>query len=345
VNEAEAPQDRRVAGPSEPLTDWHRAVERLNIETCEAAELAFDQGESAGARQFLWEPLRDFVAAAVHAGPHRLSRAVLAGYWSLARAAKLWEAEMRWREVHLESFEIGRAYGVVRREWGTTLDRVLARQADGEVIVGGRGATMRIPTEQGPVILRRFHRGGAMRWLGEIYFGFRPRPLREFAVLLRARRRGLAVPDPLAAVVERRFGVAYRGCLLMHEIVGGTPLCELAGAEYGGDLAGSLARGLRQLHDAGLSHPDLNLGNVLVVARSYGPRLAFVDLDRARLSARPLGTAARRRSLRRLRRSATKLDPTGRLLSSQALDRLERMYWEQPPQSGSGAEEIGGLPR
>ena len=328
MNEAEAPQDRRVAGPSEPLTDWHRAVERLNVETCEAAELAFARGETAGARQFLWEPLRDFVSAAVRvAGPHRVSRAVLAGYWSLARAAKLWESEMRWREVHLESFESGRTHGVVRREWRAALERVLDRQADGEVMVGGRGGTVRIPTEQGPVILRRFRRGGAMRWLGETYFGFRPRPLREFAILLRARRRGLAVPDPLAAVVERRFGIAYWGCLLMHEIVGGTPISELVGAEPGADLVALLARGLRELHDAGLSHPDLNLGNVLVVARSYGPLLAFVDLDRARLRSRPLGAAARRRSLRRLRRSAAKLDPAGRLLSAQALDRLERVYW------------------
>jgi len=28
-------------------------VERLNVETCEAAELAFARGETAGARQFL----------------------------------------------------------------------------------------------------------------------------------------------------------------------------------------------------------------------------------------------------------------------------------------------------
>ena len=133
MNEAEAPQDRRVAGPSEPLTDWHRAVERLNVETCEAAELAFARGETAGARQFLWEPLRDFVSAAVRVGgPHRLSRAVLAGYWSLARAAKLWESEMRWREVHLEGFESGRTHGVVRREWRAASGRGVRIRLEGD---------------------------------------------------------------------------------------------------------------------------------------------------------------------------------------------------------------------
>jgi len=345
VSEAQAPRDPRTAAVSEPVTDWHRAVERLNVETCESAEAAFARGETAGARQFLWQPLRDFATAAARGGRGslRLSRAVLAGYACLVRAAKLWEADMRWRQIHLERFESGRAGGVVRREWRGALERVLRRQADGEAVVGGRGGTVRIPTEQGPVILRRFRRGGAMRWLGETYFGFRARPLREFELLLRARRRGLPVPDPLAAVVERRFAVAYRGCLLMHEIVGAVPISDLVAVEPPPDLIAMLARGLRELHDAGLSHPDLNLGNVLVVSRSYGTRLAFVDLDRARLGAGPVGAATRRRSLRRLRRSAGKLDPTGRLFSGSALDRLERMYWDLRPGREANAEEIGGV--
>jgi 3-deoxy-D-manno-octulosonic acid kinase len=344
VSETQAPQDGRVAGSAEPLTAWHRAVEQLNVETCEAAELAFARGETAGAAQFLWQPLREFGKAALRrGGPGRLSRAVLAGYWSLARAAKLWEAEMHWGERHLDRLESGRLRGVVRREWRATAERVLSRHDGGEVIAGGRGGALRIPTEQGPVVLRRFRRGGAMRWLGDTYFGFRHRPLREFALLLRARRRGLAVPDPLAAVVERRFGFGYRGWLMMHEIVGATPLSDLVDGGMAIDVVGLLARGLRDLHDAGLSHPDLNLGNLLVVTRSYGSRLAFVDLDRARLCSRPLGTWARRRSLRRLRRSAAKLDPAGRLLSAAALDRLEQLYW-QPPAARSGAEAIDGPP-
>ncbi len=81
------------------------------------------------------------------------------------------------------------------------------------------------------------------------------------------------------------------------------------------------------MHDAGLAHPDLNLHNVLVVDRSYGPRIVFVDLDRARLGSAPLGDAARRRALARLRRSAAKLDPTGHWLPTAALDRLEAAYW------------------
>ena len=341
------------AASQESLTEWHEAVDRLNVDTCEAAESAFARGETAGVRQFVWEPLSAFATAVLQGhGSSRWSRAVLAGYWWLARAAKLWEVEMHWRDLHLETFERGAVFGLMRREWRETLRGLIADEQDGTPLSGGRGGTVRFATDQGGVVMRRFRRGGAMRWLGGCYFGLRPRPLSEFAVLLRARRRGLPVPEPLAAVVERRFLVAYSGRLLMREIVGGTPLA--AWLETGGDerraVLALLARSLRDLHDAGLDHPDLNLNNVLVVARSYGPRLVFVDLDRARLRTTPLGDAARRRGLARLRRSAAKLDPAGRLLPEEALDRLEAAYWRPEPttqdtQDTEDGEEPIGEPR
>jgi 3-deoxy-D-manno-octulosonic acid kinase len=324
VSDAEAPKSRPAAVAREPFTGWHRAVERLNIETDELAEAAFAGGETAGARQFLWMPLRAFLATLLR--PAQGTWAVLAAYRQIALAAKLWEEEMRWRNRHLETFERGRSFGVVRREWREVVEPLLGAKRLGHSLGGGRGGTLRIPTEHGDLVLRRLRRGGAMRWLGETHFGLRPRPLREFAVLLRARRRGLPVPDPVAAVVERRLGIAYRGFMVMRDL-GGEPVSALIGGEQPPDLLRLLALGLRQLHDAGLDHPDLNLGNVLWIPRSYGPRLAFVDLDRARLHVGPLGLAGRRRCLRRLRRSAAKLDPRGRLLSAPALDRLEEIYW------------------
>jgi 3-deoxy-D-manno-octulosonic acid kinase len=273
----------------------------------------------------------------------RLSQAVLGAYWKLARAAKLWETEMRWRERYLESFEHERVLGVVRREWRDLLERLLGEEGAADRISGGRGTAWRIATDRGSVVVRRYRRGGAMRWFGESYYGFRPRPFREFRVLLRARRRGLPVPDPIAAVVERRFRLAYRGHLVMREIGDSLPVLDFLRRRPDLDVVPMLARGLRDLHDGGLWHPDLNLSNILVVMRSYGASLAYVDLDRARLGDRPLGIAARRRSLRRLRRSAAKLDPAGRLLGAPALGRLEDMYWRREPASGARVEESRGV--
>jgi 3-deoxy-D-manno-octulosonic acid kinase len=341
VSDAEARQSRPAAVAREPFTGWHRAVERLNVETDEVAEAAFAAGETAGARQFLWAPLRAFFAALLRPAQGSMRPwAVVAGYRQIACAAKLWEEEMRWRNRHLETFERGRSFGVVRREWRDAVEPLLGAKRMGHSLGSGRGGTSRICTDHGDLVLRRLRRGGAMRWLGETYFGLRPRPLREFSILLRARRRGLPVPDPVAALVERRFGVAYRGFVVMRDL-GGEPVSALIGGEPPSDLLPLLALGLRQLHDAGLDHPDLNLGNVLWIPRSYGPRLAFVDLDRARLLVGPLGLTGRRRCLRRLRRSAAKLDPGGRLLSAAALDRLEEIYWAPGGGLHPRVEDVG----
>ncbi len=65
---------------------------------------------------------------------------------------------------------------------------------------------------------------------------------------------------------------------------------------------------LRTLHEHGVSHPDLNLKNVLITepARPGGmPRALVLDLDRARIRRR-LGERARRRMIERFWRSARK---------------------------------------
>ena len=113
----------------------------------------------------------------------------------------------------------------------------------------------------------------------------------------------------------------------MAEVAGGRPLLEVLRESPREDLMPGLAQSLRSLHDAGLRHPDLNLGNLLVVSGVEGYRVIFVDLDRARLQKSALSDAARRRGLRRLRRSAAKLDPQGRWLPPRELDRMEEIYW------------------
>jgi len=339
--ETSIPRGASATPVREPATRWHRLVEQLNFESGEAAAAAFASGATAGTRQFVWEPLRSFAYAWLHPpAPPRFFAAVLAGYAALTCAAKVWETEARWREGHLESFQRGRRSGLVRKGWRDRLERVLAVGDEGDIVAGGRGTTRRISTERGAIFARRFRRGGAMRWLGETYFSLRPRPLREFDLLLRARRRGLPVPEPIAAVVERRFAIAHRGLLVTAEVAGGRPLLDVLRESPSTDLIEPMAHGLRLLHDAGLCHPDLNLGNLLVVSGSEGFRVVVVDLDRARLQRKALSKAARRRGLRRLRRSAAKLDPQGRWLLPGQLDRMEEIYWGRS--EGEGARSADG---
>jgi tRNA A-37 threonylcarbamoyl transferase component Bud32 len=65
------------------------------------------------------------------------------------------------------------------------------------------------------------------------------------------------------------------------------------------------ARLVRRMHDRGIEHRGLNLGNVLF--RPGGEPAAYVvDLDRGRLHAGPLEFGRRQRALRRLERSYVK---------------------------------------
>ena len=60
------------------------------------------------------------------------------------------------------------------------------------------------------------------------------------------------------------------------------------------------------MHDAGVDHPDLNLGNLMVRSGDGGPEAFVIDLDGARLHPGPLATAKRRAALLRLERSYLK---------------------------------------
>lgn len=320
-------QETTGAGPTP--ASWRDTVDRLNVETTAWAEAAFARGEIPDARYFLWRPLEAFARELLAPrGGGRFAAAVIAGYAEIVRAAKLWDTDRCWRERTAVCLRRERRVLLVLRDWRKSLTAILDGLGSGEPIGGGRGGTSRLVTEEGALVVRRCLRGGVMRWAGGLYFGWRPRPLREFWVLLEARRRGLPVPEPVLAVVEYGPGWIHRGWLVMREIVGGVPLWEFLRNHPAGGVAEALGRGLRQAHDRGLAHPDLNLRNILVVVEGGDARFAFVDLDRARLCREPLGEAARRRSLRRIRRSALRLDPRGEVVGAALLDRVEESYWQ-----------------
>ena len=79
---------------------------------------------------------------------------------------------------------------------------------------------------------------------------------------------------------------------------------------------------VRVLHEAGVYHPDLNLHNCMVRQGEESLEVFVVDFDRARAQSGALDPAAREHMLRRLERSARKLDPAGTWMSTQDLHAL-----------------------
>lgn len=304
-------------------TNLSDAVTAMDEASRETAAWSFARGETAGMRAFVWRPLRSAWRAPWRPA-ERWRGPVFAAYRDVLHAAKLMESELHWRETTAVACTIGRRRCVVRRGWRDAVTAMLEDETEHVPIAGGRGAARRCVTEHGNVILRQYRRGGAIRWLGTLYVGRRWRPFQEFWLLHRARRCGLPVVEPVAAVVEPLTPWLYRGWLATVEVMGATPLSLAVERTGGAAWVEPLAASLRVIHDGGLRHADLNLGNVLVTADGG---LVYVDLDRGAIEGPPVSPSARRAGLARVRRSARRHDPDGRVFTDADLDRLEQAYW------------------
>lgn len=164
---------------------------------------------------------------------------------------------------------------------------------------GGRGEVSRVVLSDGEAILRAYRRGGLVAKVLRDRFLFHNRMLAEFRVTLGLHQDGAAVPEPLGVVWECRAG-AYRGAIATRRLPGETLLDHL---RQGGDpeVLRLTGQRIRELHDLGLWHADLQVKNVLTDGRAVW----IIDFDNARRG-RPVSTLGRCRNLLRFRRSLEK---------------------------------------
>lgn len=170
---------------------------------------------------------------------------------------------------------------------------------------GGRGAALFIEHIGQAWVLRHYQRGGFVArltadrylWTGEN----RTRAFREWRLLCELRQQGLPVPAPIAARYVRH-GLSYRGDLITERISGAQPVSALlAGAPLPLSTWRAIGHCIRQLHEHGVWHADLNAHNILVAAPE---RVSLVDFDRAR---RRAPGPWREANLARLERSLNKI--------------------------------------
>jgi hypothetical protein len=176
---------------------------------------------------------------------------------------------------------------------------------------GGRGQTAAMELPSGlPVLLKKLRRGGlTQRLWNERFRGWR-RILDNVSLPLEARRRGVATVAPVALLLLEGPPGWFRAWLAVERIVRARDLGFLfrSGTPPTTDEIAAALGAVRRMHDAGVEHRDLNVGNLLLRRREAGPAEAWVvDLDAARLHDGPLPLPLRRRSLRRLQRSFFKL--------------------------------------
>lgn len=178
------------------------------------------------------------------------------------------------------------------------------------------------------VVLKALRRGGLLAPLRPDTFRDARRPIGNLALPDLARARGIPTPRAAALLLERAERRRVRAFLAVEEIPRAVDLRARwrTGRGAPGDAASVVAL-VRAMHDAGLRHRDLNVGNLLLRDGDGGAPEAFVvDLDGASIDPGPVPFRVRVASLRRLERSYAKVfgerDPIG----PDGRDRLWALY-------------------
>lgn len=173
----------------------------------------------------------------------------------------------------------------------------------------GRGRTARIEVSPGRRwVLKRMRRGGLLRVFWRERFRGTGRLLANLTTPIEAERRGIRTARPVALLVRGGPPGLHRAWMATEEIEGAEDLRARFSADPSRPRAEMpvVLAFVRGMHDAGIDHRDLNLGNLLIHEDERGPRVFVVDLDRALLTRTPVSFARRQRALRRLERSWAK---------------------------------------
>jgi 3-deoxy-D-manno-octulosonic acid kinase len=162
-------------------------------------------------------------------------------------------------------------------------------------------------------VIRRYWRGGGMRFLEDRHLRLgSPRPVRESWASHTLRSRDIPTPAVVAAGIYPS-GIFHRADLVTEFVPDAVDLSALlfdAPEPWGSDpdlRLGALARVgvlVHRLARAGGQHPDLNARNLLASLVKGDVRPWVIDLDRCRVSGRPVPV---RPLLERLERSAHKI--------------------------------------
>jgi hypothetical protein len=194
----------------------------------------------------------------------------------------------------------------------------------------GRGAVARVRLPGGErLLLKKLLRGGLAGRLRKELFAGAGRLLDNLRLPIEAQRRGVPTAAPAALLLAPGPGRMFHGWLAVDEIADADDLSALysAGSRPSRKEMGAAIGLVRRMHEAGLVHRDLNLGNLLVRGGAGRCDAFVIDLDGASFSEGPLPFGRRRAALRRLERSYVKQAMlSGRRPIQAERDRIYELY-------------------
>jgi 3-deoxy-D-manno-octulosonic acid kinase len=145
----------------------------------------------------------------------------------------------------------------------------------------GRGTTLFIQHNGMDMALRHYHRGGLAAKISVdqyIWTGLqRTRAWREWHLLAKLQQKGLPVPEPVAARVTRH-GLFYQADIATLRIPQAQSVAQLLqGKSLTESVWHAMGQCIRQFHDHGVFHADLNANNILL---DNEQKVYILDFDR-----------------------------------------------------------------
>lgn len=174
--------------------------------------------------------------------------------------------------------------GKVTSDWFDA--KLLAEQG---AIIGhstGRNTTWFFQKQDEQFVLRKYYRGGILsKWVEDSYLFIglkRTRAYRELSLLRKMQKKGLPVPEPVALMVEKN-GFTYRASIIIGLIKNTQDLFHvLRQRSLSADEWSRVGALIKQFHEQGVYHSDLNIHNILLDDQGC---FWLIDFDKGRLLA------------------------------------------------------------
>ena len=176
-------------------------------------------------------------------------------------------------------------------------------------------------TDNEKMVIKHYTRGGFARKFSKDIFWGKLRPIKELKVLEEARLRNIQTAEILAVIIHKMPGFFYKAHLVSKVIPGGldlkTYIEKLNQTTKSRRLSKkrqaiiSVAKAVRNMHDKGIYHADLNMKNIVIQKKSDDLPVSYIiDFDKSTITGH-LSSRNKFKNLFRLNRSADKLIKKG----------------------------------